>query len=566
MGYRIASLFVVALWLCSACQEKVKEYEGYIYDGPVNSCSDDGDCPEGSCDPDINRCVLTPPTDGRTYQVRVIPQSNVGTESGTGVPSQVFEVALDNHGNATLPLEVQSTVTINPLVKTLAGEGPLQGRVILIDVGNRLPGRAARIVVYEASGSAFDFNILPSTYDIIVIPEGDQADSFPVTYLTGVYFDEQGWLRNFFGEKIDLIVPEAGTEVRGVVRQGGLEMNGLTVVAVDPVTGRIKSTEAVTACTEGPDDTCGWFSIKLAEGVEEFSVEVSRPAEPHHPVFTLEGFTKPELDVAVDLTGDPRLDLDALGVPVSYIAEVEKKVQLLSGVFVDDPAPGCFVLFQSDDVAGGSVSRWVSTNESGAIEESEGVLGVNLYPGDYNVTVIPPEAPAEAEVDYTAFISPEPISISGSEVIGGQVFTLPFRPLFKGSVLAWGEQVPQATLIAQPHLGEADFPRSSSASTGFDGLFSLWLDPGTYRVVAEAPPESGFAWGTRLLEVEGNGSTDLGLPLPYLARATVTPANDQVEVGGAVVEWYFTDTDGRAYAIGRVAADADGNVTALLPL
>lgn len=557
---RVGSLLLVGCCIVAAgCGDKVDGYDGYVYDGPVNSCQGDDDCPEGFCHPDLARCVMPAPTDGRTYHVKVIPESDLG------VPSQVFQVTPDEGGTVSEPLEVLSPVVISSQSHVLAGTDPFEGRVIFIDTGNQLPGRAARLTVYESSSSVFDLELLPSTYSVIAIPEGDQAAGHAVTYWSGIVVDETGFLRNLFDEMIDLVVPPAEVEVLGAISQGGLEMNGLTVVAVDPLTDRIASTEATTECVDTPDEICGWFSIRLAPDIEEFTLEISRPAEPQHPVFSIAGFQVPGGAETVDLTDAPLLFLDPLGVPVRYHASVEKPVESSSGTILNDPAPGCFVLFESDDVAGGSVTRWVSTNEMGAIEESEGELGVNLYPGDYKVTVIPAEAPSDALTDYTAFISPDPITISGPSEIGGQVFPLNFRPLFKGKVLAFGEKVPQVTLVAQPHLGEADFPRSSTASTGFDGRYSLWLDPGTYRVLAEAPPESGFAWGTTLLEVDGNGSSDLGLPLPFAARLSLAPVNDKVEVAGAVVEWYFVDTDGRAYAIARVAADAEGVVTALLP-
>jgi hypothetical protein len=560
----VLTLFLFCI-LAVACSDKVDKYEGYVYDGPVNSCQGDDDCQTGTCHPELSLCVVSPPDDGRSYFVKVVP------ESEQGVPSQVFEVTPDQNGTVLEPLELHIAVMVQgvTLAETDGAPVDLEADVFFTDVGNRLPGRAARIESYESSTSVFDgLELLPSTYNVIVLPVGDQAETHPAAYWNGVLIDEVGVLHSLFGEPIELVVPRADVEVSGQVTQGGLPMNGLRVVAIEPVTGRIVSTEASTECVESsPGEVCGWFSIGLTPGIEEFSLEISRPVEPQHPEFTLTGFAVPDGAETVDLTGDPRLSLAPLGVPVRYYATVEKPVESSAGGILYDPAPGCFVLFESDDVAGGGVTRWVGTNEMGSIEEAEGFLGVDLYPGDYNVTVIPAEAPSDALTDYTAFISPVPISISGSAEIGGQVFPLNFRPLFKGSVLAAGEEVPVVTLVAQPHQGEADFPRSSTASTGFDGEFSLWLDPGTYRVVAEAPPESGFAWGTTVLEVDGNGSTDLGLPLPFVAGLSLTTAseNSGLEVGGAVVEWYFTDVDGRAYSIARVAADAEGVVTALLP-
>jgi hypothetical protein len=92
----------------------------------------------------------------------------------------------------------------------------------------------------------------------------------------------------------------------------------------------------------------------------------------------------------------------------------------------------------------------------------------------------------------------------------------------------------------------------------------MWLDRATYQINAEAPPESGYAWGATLLEVTGNEKLDVELPIPYVARAALASGSQQIEVAGAVVEWY-REVGGRAYAVGRVVADEEGQVTALLP-
>lgn len=556
-------LLVGALIGAVACAEIVEDPNDWAYDGPVNSCKGDADCSTGSCDDQLGRCVLPAPGGEPVFYLRVIP------DPVSAVPSQVFTVELGSDGWVGEPLRIQQPVAV--VGYTLARHADdtfaaLDARVIFTDVGNRLPGRPARITVYEAAGgSVFDLDLLPSVYDLMAIPGGDQAEDFPVYYLDGVTLDGAGKLTDSVGAPVDLVVPEAEQSVAGIVRQGGLQMNGLTVKAIDPESERVVSTTAVTDCVPGDgEEQCGWFRIKLAPGTETFTISITRPSEPHHPAVLATGFSIAPEVAELDLTDDDRLSLAPLGVPVRYQARVERPVESATGDVLSDPAPGCFVLFESGAVAGGQVRRWVTTNESGALEEAEGVLGVSLYPGEYTVTVIPAEALSGSLSDYQAFVSAEPITISGSSDIGGQVFTLGWRPLIKGDVVVGADPVPQATLTAEPHVAAPPHARSSTGNTGRDGDFAMWLDPAPYYLNAEAPSESGYAWGAKLLDVTGNAELDVALPIPFVARATLAGASQQIEVAGAVVEWYRV-TDGRAYAVGRVQADTAGEVTALLP-
>ncbi|HUT77552.1 MAG TPA: hypothetical protein VM285_07690, partial [Polyangia bacterium] len=444
----------------------------WVYDGPVNSCDDDGDCPQGTCRQDLGLCVAAPPPAETTYWVRVTPD-------GTGnTPPQAWPVALDSDGEFAAPIAVRRPVVVQGA--TLAGDSALHANVVFVDRGNRLPGRAAPRAVYRSTEKVFSLELLPSSYDIVVLPEGSQAAVFPPHYLDGVLLDETGRLVHPDSpeEGLDLILEEPGLQVTGRILQGGHPVNGLTVRAMDAAGFRAISTTGVTACVDqGGEAECGRFSFGLARGVAAFALLVSRPGEDHHPEILVGGFeADPEAEgETLDLGTDERLQLPALGVPLRYVARVELPVESTAGQTFVDPAPGCFVRFLGEDIGGGRVERWVTTNESGHIEESEGVLGVSLYPGDYTVTVIPAEALGGDLGDYSPFVTTSPISITGSGEIAGQVFPLSWRPLLKGAVLAAGEQVPQATLGAEPLPGSAAVPRPNSTGTGFDGLFSLWL-------------------------------------------------------------------------------------------
>lgn len=556
-----AALLLAAL--LAACVD-IDLDRSWTYDGPVNSCGDDGDCPQGTCRRDLGCCVANPPAAGTAYWVRVTP---AGTGSTT---AQARPAVLGSGGEFGEPVAVRREVVVQGA--TLAGDGALHANVVFIDRGNRLPGRSAPRTVYRSNEKVFSLELLPSSYDIVVLPEGAQAAVFPPHYLDDVLLDETGRLVHPDSpeEGVDLILEEPSLTLTGRVLQGGQPVSGLTVRAMDAAGSRAVSTAGITACVEQRGEIeCGRFSVKLARGVAAFSILVSRLGEDHHPEILVGGFeADPDTaETTLDLGADERLQLPPLGVPLRYVASVELPVESTTGQTFVDPAPGCFVRFLGEDIGGGRVERWVTTNESGHIEESEGVLGVSLYPGDYAVAVIPAEVLGGALGDYAPFVTASPISISGSGEIAGQVFPLPWRPMLKGVVLAAGEEVPQATLGAEPLPGSAVVPRSNSTSTGFDGLFSLWLDPASYRITVEAPRESGYAWLGKSLAVIGNAETEFVLPLPFAASARLEPSADQVdpiELEGALVE-FFVEIDGLAFPVGRATADADGNVVALLP-
>ncbi len=562
---KIRLVFLFALLV--SCAEMAGDYAGWSYDGPVNSCDGDQDCSQGTCHPQLGLCSIAPPSDGSDLVVKVIP------DPSTGAPPQTFDVTLNESGNIDVPLEIGVSVIVNAMTIAKTDEdhtSALEARVIFTDTGNQLPGRSARITVYEAHNSmSFDLEMLPGKYRVMVIPESLQAISFPVLYIDEVVIDSSGIIYDSNDEAMDLILPVGTASVEGVVLQGGLPMNGLDVVAVDPTNGRIVSTASTTECIVDEDlfEECGKFEIKIASGTEDFSLKISRPFEPHHPEFVIDGFSMTSaVDNILDLTGDPALSLDPLGVPVQYLAKVNKPVKTHDGLFFQDPAPGCFVLFESNDVGGGRVEKWVTTNESGALEEIEGVTGINLYPGDYKVTIIPAFITASSATDYTAYTTDEPIAISEASQGEEQVFTLSWRPLLEGTVVANGKNVPVSTLTAEAVGDVPQTVRPGTSSTGFDGSFSMWLDEADYHVAAEAPVESNFAWGTEVITILGNGTASIELPIPFVAHGTITPSNDQanpIDVGGSIIEWYRV-VEGRAYAVGRSTADSSGHFTTLL--
>jgi hypothetical protein len=535
--------------------------EEWSYDGPVNACGAAGGCAAGACDAELGACVVDPPT-GETLYARIVP------DPATNAPAQVHAVTVAG-GQLAAPLTVRVPVTVTGGTVVLNADGgtsSLLGRVVFSDVGNRLPGRPPQVTVYDAyNSSVFDLSLLPSTYDIVVIPGGPQADSNPIAYYDGVALDTAGALTDAGGEPFDVIVPPSAATVTGRITLAEAPVNGLEVVAFDPATGRIVSTTDEIGYADA-----GTFAIGLAAAIVEsgapFSLRVSRPDEEQYPVFEAGGFTPPAAGGALDLTGDARLAFGALGVPVRFQAKVLEPVPAAGGAY--DTAPSCFVAFRSTDVGGGAVEKWVLSNESGELEEIAGIPGVYLYPGDYSVTVVPAFAPAGATSDYAAYASPSPIAIYEDNLPGEVELLLGWRPLVAGEVIAGGSPVPSSAIAAAPAVGASDTARPNSAISGGTGEFRLWLDAAPYVVTAEAPAESRYAWQLVEATVPSGGAVlALELPLPFSLRGAIAASSEQVDpvsVAGAVVEWY-REIGGRAFAIGRSVADADGAFAALLP-
>ena len=221
-------IICVFSFLLASCAEMTDNSAGWSYDGPVNSCDEDQDCSQGTCHPKLGLCSIVPP--GCDLIIKVIP------DPSTGAPPQTFDLTLNASGNIDVPLEIRVPVTVNAMTVARTDEdhtSALEARVIFTDTGNQLPGRSARITVYEAHNSMnFDLEMLPGKYRVMVIPESLQAMYFPVLYIDELVIDSSGILYDANDDPMDLTVPVGTGSVKGVVLQGGLPMNGLDVVAV----------------------------------------------------------------------------------------------------------------------------------------------------------------------------------------------------------------------------------------------------------------------------------------------------------------------------------------------
>jgi hypothetical protein len=545
------------------------------YQGPVNTCEDDGDCPEGSiCDDELSICASTGAAQSRKYFVKVVPRIE------TDLPEQVFEITV---GPDSQPPQKLRAYALTPEFKLKIDaldreekKTSLEVQAIITDDGMRIPGDSQSMTVVQvavpavAIGRSPWMQLLPGenhNYRIKVIPTGAKADRFPVHYFENITISETGGLYDSEGNKNPIfMIYEALTTLTGTIRRGGQPADGLSVEALDPDTGHVVSTRGVTGCQEESvgGDLCGDFEIRLARDVTRFSLRIWRANEPWYPEVVVPGFVVQQELRRSERDGETRADLVPLETPVKYRAFVRKPVLLPDGKTEYDGVNNSLVIFSSDDVAGGRVGRTVFTNEAGALEDENGNLGIDLFPGAYKITVIPPDQFVGADFDYCP-LNWEMEQISGTSEIEGQVFPLEPRPLFKGSIRADGDKVLDGILRAEPHSSAPAFSRSSAVAVDSSGIFSIRVDKGRYRLTAEVAQESGYAWGAETREVSGDVDFDIELPIPFITRLDLVVGSDETtaDVSGATVEWY-EEIDDRAFLVGRSTSDAYSRVTALL--
>lgn len=548
------------------------------YDGPMNSCQRDADCPEGGarsfCDIENGHCVTTE-SDEKRYLLKATPLL------ATGVSAQVFPVALNTNGELVIPgdefgepeapptLRGTQNVILQIVVPKVGGlPAPrFDVKVVFIHEGLSIPGEPARTKSYVISSrtSNFKMEILPGLYRIKVIPQGDNAAEYPpkhwehvtVSATGGLFIDVDGGIRPL----TELVLPRAQTVVSGIIRRGGQMLAGLSVEARDADTGWVVSTRASVACPGGIGSAlCGWFSLGLLPGVTRFSLEVFRAGEPWFPKVTVPGFVIGDGVDSVDLGF---LNLEPVGAPVKYHARVERTLVLPNGNIVHDGVPDCLVVFRSDDVAGGEVAVEFLTDESGALEDAFGRVGVDLFPATYDLTVVPPAPFRENDPDYAVFHWDKPVNISGSAEIEGQVFTLSKRHRIEGRL--WGSNgwFSGVTVVAQPLAGETSHPRTSFAITQNDGSYSIWVDGGAYRLTSMVSPESFFSWGTSDIRVNENTIIDPTVTIPVVSKLSLQQAGG-VGLGGVAIDVY-EEEDGSAFLVGQAITNSSGEATVLLP-
>jgi len=199
----------------------------------------------------------------------------------------------------------------------------------------------------------------------------------------------------------------------------------------------------------------------------------------------------------------------------------------------------------------------------------DGEFDVSLYPGEYEVDVIPPMdsryrisrvrlevGPGQAlelRPQRRILVSGTVVDTAGTGVDGARIYAELKTPFFAGPDL----NRPNEIVVA----------RGQHVQTGGGGNFVLQLDPGEHRLRVNPPRQSGLAPLTLPLNVPALDTTIIGLQvnLPAAAALQLKVINaDSADIARVRVEAYRTDTSPPAW-LGQAWSDEGGEVLLRIP-
>lgn len=512
----LVALLALALGACAASEADLAS--GVGLNGGGAGCEQDD-----SCGP-------TPPTglESVSLALRVIPPdgSRLSERHITGLTA---------HGDLNLePIALAPTSVVT-------GRVFFQGADVEESVRSSLTFRrdegisVAPLVRTVASGigdevGAFSVELAPGSYQVTVRVEDNAVPLFSVADLEVT----EGTL------VFDIALPDPETyfNVTGsVVRQGEedrtIPLRGASIILVSPETGVVMSTTGETVD--------GVFSVQVPPAEAAYGVRIS-PGDDGEPV--------PDLTLeTVLIEGDTDLGelvaggwADAVDVTNWRVEGVNGEAQAIDGAAV----------FFLQELEHGRFSRITFANEEGRFSSS-------LIPGDYTVTLIPPEDLIWAAGSF---------SLTVNESTQEQAFPLPHKPTLQGFVLApTGMPVDGVTVIAEsvdPDLAELG---AATVTTSANGLFLFAIHPGAQRVTFV--PQQVSALSPVIYEsFVGAVATDLSLDvmLPAATQATGHVVVDGgAAVAGATVEAYV-EVSGELVLLSTVETDATGRFAVNLPV
>ncbi len=477
--------------------------------------------------------------------------------------------------------EVTGVITPPPIDRVVCVEYDFDAvplRVTLTPT-ERLLGLSARIYTAlaecadEASceQAVFGMRVPPGEYSVYVKPEPSEVAPDEICDLAPQLFRrvEIGPAR----VQLPLELPDPArlhVTVHSMPQGVSGQLDGYTVDIVDSVSGRRLSTSSLLAGAATVEDHVEYqidldYSAPIGDTdvAAQDLVRLSPPEEVTAPA------------VLMERAG---LELFAGEAVIEHLRELPQAITLEGRVERTnaEPALASVTLRATalDFLEPGTLASYQRTVET----IPDGRFQVQLLPGSYRVTVVPPLESELAVVQAEWDVAGEPA------IQAGRTITLPDGPRLIGNVLTpSGEALVGAhlqsvaatsnanTSVLQAALGEAPFvPRANSGVTDSAGRFALLADPPSVDVSVRPGAGSGFAWLVRPnVPVTVPDNFDLGrmalpLPVPYSGFVTVL---DGVVLPGALIRAYVLLND-PAEAVVQVAearADAEGEFELLLP-
>jgi len=537
---------------------------------PVNVCGGDSDCEQGVCDQGI--CiddsasevaivveVLRGSSDTDTQRATpaswaFVPESFSGASErdytlplarqvvgvvrwqGTRVPTSLrFTRRMDEPVSALSAVPVE----VDTLREPSEGDGPAD-----VDFSTVL-----------VSGESYDVVIVPSSD---VIETADQAAaairSLPPIYrsielddvIDGTPFrfdvnfpealDEECAANQLFGCTLigtvlssdgESETPEVGLQVRAIEKDSGLVVSSI-----------------------GETGPLGDFAIRVSDDAAPYTIRVSS---------SVGSAPFPSVSVDPDLAfiSDRRITVPRVdGVQFTGAVRGEE----------GEAVQGATVRFSSNDVFEGAEAGLEGTFSASTTTSDDGTFSVELLPGQYTVTVTPPEdaenawAPLSAETLVVEELATELEDL----VLPSQI------ALFGSCTTFTGDPAGGVTVLARARGDMGELQRSQETASSQEGEFRLSIDAGRYDMLVKVADTTGFPW---LVEPElvmsaerGDIMRDYTLPPPIVVRGTLQAAGGTI-VAGAQIRAYVFESDGdevRPIQVAETVSADDGSYRLLI--
>jgi len=557
--------FMSALLLVAGCSFGESEFQTI-----ENSCANDVDCVEGVCDGEI--CIDDSGTSvgvaievlrGSSEQQLAIPASWAFATESFSPRDLVLPATRQVRGTVRWDgLPVPATLRfVRQMADSVAPLSPVPVEVdTLRETADGNGGSDYDFTVVLVAGETYDVAVLPST-DMVMAPGEPAAEasapairSLPPLYLELPVDDGDVAepLRFDIAFPADLTnscadAADTGCTLEAVIVSSDGEMKlpeqGLQVRAIDRQTARVVS-------SIGETDENGRFLIRIGDTTSGYLIRVtSSPGGDSFPSVSVD----PEVVFAGESIEIPRLK------PVQFSGQVRDTS--------DSPVPGATVRFLSTDIFDGSQLGLEGSFGGSAITNEEGNFRTELLPGEYSITVTPPE---DVENAWGVLSLESPVDEDSTEA---GTLIVPAQIALRGVVGTFDDELAAGiTVLARARLGtDSTVNRSQETVSNDLGAFAMSADAGSYDVHVKVPSETGFAWLVEpelLMSAERGSVTrayELDPPIPV--RGVVRASDGQAMPGAVIRAYVLTASEGspsRTIQVAETTSAEDGSYRLLI--
>lgn len=506
-------------------------------------CLSDNDCPDGlRCASDLGFCYDPTPI-LKPLAVQLIPPAGKSL-----VTDQRASVVL--WGDNTFSAAMSSALVVKGLIHDTSNKLP---HSIAAQVSAATPGDVTGTTLRSDAasgpgllegGHGFTLAVIPDRQYLITVSPTDARrppvqlsrkfstgdatldlalpglHEYPVVcgFLTdGKDSDKDGLPDPLYGVRVQAI------EVRAAGSEDSMPLRTSSVAVTSPMT----QDDADRRCAAG-------------------ELELRFPQEPANYVLQLEPASpdpeQPDLVPALI----PKLTVDPALWTIQIAGTAGEMAPNLQTILVAPPKPAIVKLTIRGKVAGGATVpiAGAAVMLKGIVDQDgvftahgetgdDGLWTGQILPGSYTVTITPPP-----DAEYATTVKEMDIEASGAEA----TIACSARARVSGRVTGYdGRDLSECTLRAVQIGAPAIGAEPVTALTDGEGRYELWLDPGSWGLVAIPIGDSGYP---RLVDRALSGlnpgvkvTHDFLIPAPRLVKGSITSSTGQ-PVTGVTVEFY----------------------------